>query len=278
MPKLILFPYLGGKYRLASKLIRMFPHHTTYVEVFGGAASCLLQKPSAKVEVYNDINSDIVNLFRVLRSDFEEFYRLVKFTAYSREEFYAYCKHLKTESDPLQRAVLWYSVQCQLFAGIPNSNYWDGCRKARNGARSFKNKVDNLPYIVDRLRATIIENAPFEKVMEAYDMPDTFFYLDPPYLPETRRGGEYQNEMTYEDHERLISHLQKIEGNVMLSAYQNELYETLEWERVDFQTTAHSAGRTRNSGLQGEGNVKKKQKRVESVYMNYTLPETLRLL
>ena len=248
----------------------MFPKHTCYVEVFGGAGNILLQKPTSKVEVFNDIDSDIYNLFRVLREDFDEFHRLVKYTPHSRETYDDFVKQLQTETDAVKRAAMWYSVACQSFSGIHGKS-WSFTKQA-NKATQYKNKVDRLPEIVDRLREVNIENRDFEFILDAYDGKDTFFYLDPPYVLETRRDGGYANEMTIEDHERLVGILLVVKGKVMLSGYQHAVYDALDgWNRHEIEVLAHSVGRTRVSGLQGEGNLTEKQKRTESVYMNYEL-------
>ena len=262
------FKYFGGKYKLAPKLIPMFPEHRCYVEVFGGAGNVLIQKPPSKVEVYNDIDSDIVNLFRVLREDFDRFHHLVKHTPYSREEFYAYREQLKIETDAVKRAAMWYCVALMRFSGTCKGGW--SSSKIRNMCTTTKLKVDRLPEIVDRLREVQLENRDFAFILDAYDGKDTFFYLDPPYVPETRRsGGEYTNEMTYEDHETLVGILKDIKGKAMLSGYATDLYDSLDWQRYEIETISHAAGRTRASELQGKGNVKAKQKRTEVVWTNY---------
>ena len=253
---------------MAPKLIPMFPKHTCYVEVFGGAGNILLQKPTSKVEVFNDIDSDIYNLFRVLREDFDEFHRLVKYTPYSRETYHDFVKQLETETDSVKRAAMWYSVACQSFSGIHGSSW--GFGKIRSHAGNYKNKVDRLPEIVGRLREVNIENRDFKFILDAYDGTDTFFYLDPPYVLETRIAGGYANEMTTQDHQRLVSILNGIKGKAMLSGYQHSVYDALDgWHRHEIETFAWSSGRTRVSGLQGEDTAKEKTKRTESVYTNF---------
>ena len=258
-----LFGYIGGKYNYASKLIPLFPEHTRYVEVFGGAGNVLIQKPLFKAEVFNDINSDIVNLFRVLRTDYDAFIEKIENVPYSREEFFAFSERLKTETDALQRAVMWYAVANMNWRagrfGTPT--FKTAIPKMRRGpAFNFKNKTSRLHEIRDRLRDVIIENKDFASILDLYDSEDTFFYLDPPYLPETRKStNDYQHEMSYEDHERLIDILKGIKGKAMLSGYSNELYEALEWTTYSFETVAYSA-LVKN---------RKKPKRTEMVYMNY---------
>ena len=203
-----------------------------------------------------------------MRTDFDKFQHLVKYTPYSREEFYAYKENLKDETDSVKRAAMWYAVISQSFSGGWGGGF--GLSKKADKGNQFKNKIERLPFIVDRLREVQIENHTFEFILNSYDSPDTFFYLDPPYIQSTRRKPKvYAHEMTDDDHRQMVGILKDIQGKVLLSGYQNELYETLGWQRYDIETVAHSAGKTRFTGLQGEGKIKANQKRVESVYMNY---------
>lgn len=253
------FGYFGGKYYYAKHLIPMFPEHNCYVEVFGGAGNVLIQKPISKLEVFNDINSDIVNLFRVLRNDYDAFIAQIENIPYSREEYYYFRERLETETNELQRAVMWFCAANMSFSGVFGGGW--GFSKTKNHANAFKNKAERLHEIRDRLRCVLIENEDFEFMLESYDTEDTFFYLDPPYVPETRKSSNvYAHEMSYEDHEKLIDILKNIKGKVMLSGYANDLYDTLGWKTDSFDTVAHSViGRT------GETHPR----RTEVVWMNY---------
>jgi DNA adenine methylase len=120
-------------------------------------------------------------------------------------------------------------------------------------------KVEGLPEIVARLRMVAIENDDFRKIIPRYDTQDTFFYLDPPYVPETRESGGYQHEMSYEDHVDLVNLLLKLRGKAMLSGYANPLYRRLEqrgWVRRDFSREVQSTSKHKHL------------KRVESVWMS----------
>ena len=249
----------------------MFPDHHCYVDVFGGAGNVLIQKPASKVEVFNDINSDIYNLFKTLQDRPDDFYYLISHTPYSRECFYDYKEKLKHETDELERAVMWYAIACQSFGGNHGSAWGTG--KTKNYASTFKKRVGTLDVVIDRLRSVIIENNDFDVVLDAYDGKDTFFYLDPPYLPETRKPGKcYKHEMSYEDHERLINKISTIDAKVMLSGYRSDLYDSLNWEMYELDTYCHVVAKTRKTKIQGEGVIHKNHKRVECVYINYTLP------
>ena len=232
------FDYIGGKYKYTKHFIERFPEHNTYVEVFGGAGNVLIQKPPSRAEIFNDINSDIVNLFRFIRNDYDAFIAQIENVPCSREEFYCFQEQLKTETEPLQRAVMWYAVTNMSLRGMFRSTHNEG-RVSR--AVTFKNKTDRLYEIRDRLRNVVIENKDFEYILDMYNRDDTFFYLDPPYLPETRTNTNYYtHEMTYEDHEKLLDILKGIKGKVMLSGYPSELYDTLQWNTHSFDTVAHS--------------------------------------
>ena len=270
MNKLVLISYFGGKFFLAPKLIPLFPEHHCYCEVFGGAGHVLLQKPRSNIEVYNDIDSNIYTLFKVLRNEkaFEKFYEMCKLTPYSREQIIE-CKRLLFSDEPLsevEQAWCFYVCIRQSFGGMFTKDKGWGFGLTRNTANIYRNNIDCLPLIVDRLRDVQIENRDFELVLKTCDRPDTFFYLDPPYLPETRRDGEYLNEMTYQDHERLIDILKGIQGKVMLSGYPNGFYETLGWKTKTFNTISTIANpRTFNNG--------NRDSRTEKIWYNYELPQ-----
>lgn len=270
--KKVLIGYFGGKFYLAPKLIPLFPDHHCYCEVFGGAAHVLLQKPRSKVEVYNDIDSNVYTLFKVLRNEkaFEKFCDMCQLTPYSREQKEE-CRKLlfgDTKLSEVEQAWCFYVIAQQGFGGVIESTSWSFSIR-ENVSLTFRNKISNLPFIVDRLRDVQVENRDFAFVLETYDRPDTFFYLDPPYLPETRRDGEYLNEMSYEDHERLVDILKSIKGKVMLSGYSNNLYDTLGWNTKTYDVVSRAANpRTFNNG--------KCDPRTEKIWYNF-LPKQLSL-
>jgi len=139
--------------------------------------------------------------------------------------------------------------------------------------------IDRLPAVVERLRNTQILCGDFERAMRCCDSPDCLHYLDPPYVHATRTNRDaegdpaegYAQEMTDTDHERLVAYLlHELEGKVVLSGYMHPLYAPLEgagWSRLDFQTACHAAGRTRLTGMLGEGAAMRMQPRTESVWL-----------
>jgi len=278
--------YFGGKGVMTAKLLKLIPEHNIYVEPFGGGASLLFAKLPSKVEVYNDIDSDVVNFFRVLRDEkkFEKFYKLVQLTPYSREEF-NYCRRTWEEcTDEIERAYRWFIVARMRFSGSFEGD-WSFTLKLsrRNMAQSVSrwlSIIEMLSEIHFRIMRVQIENSDFRKIFETYDTKDTFFYCDPPYIIETRKSGGYKFEMTVDDYKNLINILLKLKGKVMLSGYKHEIYQPLEdagWKRIDYKTACHAAGKTRGTKIQGEGAALKMQPRIESVWFSPNCDKSLKL-
>lgn len=116
-----------------------------------------------------------------------------------------------------------------------------------------------------------IDHADFRHILQRYDTPDTFFHVDPPYVPETRKGGGYRHELTLDDHRELVAAVLRIQGKAMVAAYNHPVYAPLDaagWRRHDFSITCSAAGRTRLSGLLGERVVRTAQPRVESIWIS----------
>jgi DNA adenine methylase len=275
--------YYGGKGNLIKKLLEYVPLHEYYLEVFGGSASLLFSKESAGAEVYNDIDGDLVNLFRVLRDHFDEFYRRVALTPYSREE-YLFCKETYKEcDDPIERARRFFVAIRQSFNGNPEAGWRYSLRIKKRGllasVSSWISALEDLPYAYLRLIHVQIENLHWRECMEKYNDWEWagFFYLDPPYLPDTRRDSKvYKFEMSRKDHEELIEWLlTRSKTKIMLSGYDNDLYFELEkagWKKVCFDVSCYAAGKTRRTGLLGEGaTLKHGQRRQECIWLNYWL-------
>jgi DNA adenine methylase len=259
--------WYGGKGQIAAKIIGYLPPHVTYVEPFGGAASVLFAKEPSAVEVYNDVHSGVVNLWRVLRDTdrFEDFRRLCALTPYSREEYDTCCATWETEADPTVKAWKFF-VGCRMaFSGYLGHGWAVSKDTPRRGmsmvVSAYLSAVDGLEDVCRRLSTVQIEHGPYTRVLSQYDTPDTLFYCDPPYVSDTRVSPNvYTHEFTEKDQLDLVSALSRVQGRVVLSGYANLLYdaalEPLGWARYDFTTQLRSARAT-------EG-----KKRVESVWLN----------
>ena len=266
-----LLRYLGGKWRLASWIISHFPPHDAYVEPFGGAASVLLRKPRAHQEIYNDLDDDLVTLFRVLRSDdADRLIRAVALTPFSRAEFDL--AH-ETTTDPVEAA---RRLIVRSFMGHGGQL---AILRRPTAFRSVNRKSGNAPVlpwanyplalgaIVERLRGVTIESRPAIEVMRAQDRPGVLHYVDPPYISATRsqktEAGQlhhrYRHEMDDERHAELLDVLHDLTGKVVISGYGHPLYEDrlAGWFRSEMQTHADGG-----------------QKRTEVLWMNFDPAET----
>lgn len=274
--------YMGGKGTMTPfilPILNQIPHQQ-YIEPFGGGASILLAKKPSALDVYNDVDSSIVNLFRVLRDPekFKVFQRLCENTPYSREEFYEFRDTFREQTDDVHRAHRYFCTMRMSFGGTGTSFGLQVKGDAAGGKApaTYVNVVEYLPEVRERLRHVQIEHQDFRKIFNTYDRPDALFFADPPYVAASRRHGEYEHEMSDEDHEELVAILSNLKGKAVLSGYPNDIYKPLEdagWERRDVSITCSLAGRTRASGLQGEGKVSALQRRIESVWIQ---PKALR--
>ena len=260
MGKLIAFGWYGGKYSHLDWLLPLLPEATHYCEPFGGSAAVLINRNPSPVETYNDIHSDVVNFFRVLREQKDVLVEAIGLTPFSREEFELAISNEEGISD-LERARRFYILARQVRTGLAqkaSSGRWAHClltsRAGMAGAVSrWLGAVEDLPLIAQRLLRVQIENAPALEVIKRYDSEETLFYCDPPY-PHGSRGDSnaYANEMTDEQHRALADVLRNVKGKVALSSYNSPLMDELygDWQRVESkEKVIHSVKTTRTEVL-----------------------------
>ena len=268
--KMIAFGWYGGKY---VHLDFILPHLPTdaehFCDVYGGSVAVLINRNPANVETYNDLDSELVNFFAILRDEHEQLVRQIGLTPFSREELARACAR-ESGLPALERARRFYIRARQTRTGLAQTSSegrWAHCvltsRAGMAGAVSrWLGAVDRLPEIAQRLQRVQIENAPALEVIRRYDTPSTLFYLDPPYVHGSRGdAAAYRHEMTDADHCDLAALLHGIKGRAALSGYRSPLYDELfsGWHRVDADE------RLCNSS---------KGKRRESLWMNFD-PETI---
>lgn len=238
--------YHGGKVRMAKKIIGLFPSHDCYVEPFGGGAAVLLAKPRSRLEVYNDLDGDMVTLFRVLRDQPDDLASAIALTPFAREE---HQESYEETDDDLERArrVLIRSHFGHGSSGIHRATGFRaaGLRAGALPVHGWAGLPKTIAETAERMRGVVIENRPAVQVMQAHDGPGTLHYIDPPYLPETRdRGRDYRHEMTVADHEELLTSLRSLRGAVILSGYASPLYDAAlhDWWRIEVKARADRAG------------------------------------
>jgi DNA adenine methylase len=216
------------------------PFHTVYVEPFGGGGAVLLRKPRSKVEVYNDLDGEIVNVFRVLRDRPDELVRKVDLTPYAREELELACQASEDDVERARRTVVrsffgFGPVSVFVSGRVPSFSV-DGPDSAGcNGAVGWSGYPDVLLAIVDRLKGVTVENRDAFGLMPGYDSPGACFYVDPPYVRSTRQSGTYRYEFTDDQHKELSRVLKGLRGAVLLSGYPSGLYDELYrgWDRYE---------------------------------------------
>jgi DNA adenine methylase len=239
---------MGGKSYIAEWIVSHFPAHRCYVEPFGGAAWVLLAKPPSKVEIYNDINRDLVLFFKVLRDRTCEFVSKVAFTPISRALYEDLLEKWRTQgppSDELQRAWEWFILQRQSFSGKWYAGWAHG--KTRSQAQSWLSSAALLVDVADRLMDVSLECRDFREVIEDYDSPETLFYVDPPYV-ESDPSYYAAGVMSWKDHIDLANLLNKVQGKVVLSYYHQPLLLRYyaSWRREEKLVVKHSTGITKN--------------------------------
>lgn len=227
--------YHGGKWRLGTWIESHFPEHVCYVEPFGGSGAVLLRKKPSPLEVWNDLNGDVLNFFAILRSRTAELVRAIELTPFSRAELdlaFQPC------DDPLERARRLYVRGWQCMGGPRDADSKSGWRFERTTANSngksnvrLWGQTDQLWAAVARLKEVQFESDDAFKIIRRFDAPTTLFYCDPPYVTSTR-GERWQNvayryELKDADHTRLAASLHQAEGHVLISGYRCELYDRL---------------------------------------------------
>jgi DNA adenine methylase len=207
-----IIPWMGGKRRLADRLIPLFPPHECYVEVFaGGAALFFMRQQPAPVEVLNDINGELVNLYRVVQNHLEELVRQFKWALSSRQIF-DWQKHTRPETlTDVQRAARFFYLQHHAFGGRVTGQTFG---TATTGpAINLLRIEEKLSAAWQRLSGTYVENLPWLECAERYDRPHTFHYMDPPYWKMQGYGMDFE----FQNYEKMAEFMRRCKGRVMVS-------------------------------------------------------------
>lgn len=239
---------MGGKRRLAKHLIPLFPEHSCYVELCAGGAALFFMRPQpAKCEVLNDINGQLVNLYRVVQHHFDEFVRQFEWTLTSREVFARLQRTPPDTMTDIQRAARFFYLQHTAFGAKPTDRHFGTATtgKAWNAA----DISGRLKAAQQRLGGVHIENEPWEKCFKRYDRPHTFFYADPPYW----QLSGYDRAFDWAQYEMLAEAMAAAKGKVMLSINDHpdirKLFEPFNILRLEL---AYSVGRDKTQKTSGE--------------------------
>lgn len=244
--------WFGGKYYLASKIVARMPPHTHYVEpFFGGGAVLWAKDPEGTSEVVNDIYGRLMNFFRHIADpdQFRGFYGRVSLLPFS-EELWEACQ--EEHPEPLEDAVRFFIYNRQSRAGQMKEFATLSRTRTRRGMNeqvsAWLGCVNGLEEVHERLQRVAILRDTACAVIDQQDGPETLFYLDPPYLHETRTSSKnYAHEMSCEGHEELLDMCKQCQGKVILSSYPNQLYTDwlFDWNREDIDIDNKVSGGAR---------------------------------
>lgn len=247
--------WIGGKSQLAKDIIPRIPPHTCYCEVFGGAAWVLFKKPESKVEVLNDINSNLVKLYRVVKHHRDEFIRSCSLVPISRTEFNRFLAEPPDSSTDILGAVRYYYIVRTCFGARVNRPTFGTSTTTRSGFNPRRIKAD-LTLAERRLAQVMIENLPYADLIKLYDRKDPLFYVDPPYFGCENYYGK--GIFAREDFTKLRDILAEIKGRFILSINDApEIRGIFKQFRIVEVPTRYSVG------------VKKSKPVVELLVMNY---------
>lgn len=252
-PRRPVLRYHGGKWMLGAWIVKHLPPHRVYVEPYGGAGSVLIRKERAEfTEVYNDLDGEVVNLFRVLREPLlaARLRDLLEHTRYSQAEFRR--SYIPARGKPLEqarrtvvRAFLGFGSDSA--SGAKTGFRANGNRNNSHPATDFANYAAALEGFTARLQKVVISCRPALEVILQHDAPRTLHYADPPYVPASRSAHVYRTskgyrfEMSVEEHEEMATVLHSLRGMVVLSGYPSDLYDRElfpDWHRVTRATHA----------------------------------------
>ncbi|WP_273449443.1 DNA adenine methylase [Streptococcus ferus] len=244
-----LLRYPGSKWNLAKRIVGLLPEHKSYLEPFFGSGAVLFNKPASPIETVNDLNEDVVNLFRVIQYEPEALQEKLLFTPYSRklyDQAWQFCPE-----SPVDKA-LQFIIKSTMSHGfrVTEKSGWKRDVIGRERAYTTKQWTE-LPDVIQevalRLKQVQIESRPALELIKEFNYSDVCMYIDPPYVLSTRSRKQYSHEMTDQDHAELLDVLKQSKANILLSGYDSQLYndKLSNWERLEFAATAeHGLPRT----------------------------------
>ncbi len=235
--------YPGSKWSIAEWIISFFPPHNSYLEAFFGSGAVLFNKPRSNIETVNDLDGNVVNLFEWIRKDPERLAHEIYFTPYARQVYED--AFAKVPENSLQKAVNFY-IRLNMGHGFRTTGEKVGWKNDVQGrerayaATDWVNLPEKIIQAAERLRGVQIENRPAVEIIQRFNSPKVLIYCDPPYVLGTRHGKQYRYEMEDKEQHDLLDAALAHKGPVLLSGYDNELYNSRlkGWHREE--TTCYS--------------------------------------
>ncbi|MGK0685330.1 DNA adenine methylase [Serratia marcescens] len=239
-----IIPWVGGKRRLAKRLLPLFPDHTCYVEPFCGGAALYFRKDTSKVEVINDINGELINLYRVVKNHLEEFVRQFKWALSSRQIF-EWQKSTPAEVlTDIQRAARFYYLQHMAFGAKVEGQTFGTATTAPAGINILRLE-ETLSAAHLRLARTTIEHLGWVECIKKYDRPHTLFYLDPPYWGTQGYGVSFG----LEQYDTMASLARSIQGKMIISVNDiPEMWQVFRGLHIETVSLKYSLGNRPQAG------------------------------
>lgn len=240
IPRILHYP--GSKWSIAEWIISHMPEHETYLEPFFGSGAVFFVKQPARLETINDLDGSVVNLFRMIRENPEQLANLVKWTPYARDEYDDAHHHVSDEVEQARRFLVrcWQSIRVKV--GTKSGFKCRGTDDEVHHTRQWDEIPDRIFKVAERLKRVQIENRPAIELIKRFNRCDVLIYADPPYVFSTRGGKMYEHEMADNDHIDLLEALDAHKGPVLLSGYENSIYD----ERLRNWTKRTTSGKPVN--------------------------------
>lgn len=219
--------YPGSKWSIAEWIISFFPEHHSYLESFFGSGAVLFNKSRSNIETVNDLDGNVVNLFEWIKNDPEKLAHEIYYTPYARQVYEEV--FVSVPENSLQQAVNFY-IKLNMGHGFRTNGEKDGWKNDVQGrersyaSQDWCNLPDKIMQAAERLRGVQIENRPAVELIERFNYTNVLIYADPPYVLRTRHGKQYKYEMDDKRQNDLLDVLLDHKGPVLLSGYDNDLY------------------------------------------------------
>lgn len=238
-----LIPYFGGKTRLAKTIIKKMPEHACYVEVFAGAAAVFFGKEQSKTEVINDLDKELITLYRAVQNHPEELHRQFKNALVAREEFNRQMQANPETLTDIQRAARYLYLQRTCYGGRVHQRTFGTVTVGKPRLNLFTLEAA-LEDAWRRLAQVLIECMDFRELIPRYDRPHTLFYLDPPYW----RINGYTYNFEAQDFVDLAAVLSGIQGRFLMSINDTpEVREIFGRFAIEEVTLKYSMGKSEGS-------------------------------
>lgn len=255
---------------IAKEIVSLIPKHHAYLEPFFGSGAVFFNKQPSNIEMINDMDNDVCNLFECIRNDSEKLARIVMTIPFGRQEYDNAFEGLEIE--PYMKAAQ-FLTRCWQGHGFRTNGYKVGWKNDVQGRERMYALWDwyRLPEwiieIAERLRKAQIENRPALEVVKRFNFDNVFMYLDPPYVLSTRTGKQYKYEMEDSEHEELLKEITCSKAKILVSGYESELYSRYlsGWCKKDYSATAEY-GLKRKETIWANFDIREKQEKQQSIF------------